>query len=141
MSHHLSGLGISETTMDPCAHITDLFVFQKPGEAEDARFRAKWAAVFEQAGGRPTEEAHELAGRLVPDILSYDFSVASGYLNGRTLRDDVVNMGIGMLTGGKVPHDGLRPHDDLLGEFPYLGPPHAAVLSGRRVDTAEGVIG
>src|SRR5262245_33790146 len=29
-----------------------------------------------------------------------------------------------VITNGKVTRDGIRPHDDLLGEFPYLGPPH-----------------
>jgi hypothetical protein len=28
------------------------------------------------------------------------------------------------LTRGKVTSDGLKPHDDLLTEFPYLGPPN-----------------
>ena len=32
MAHHISGLGISPTSMDPRSHITDLFVFQKPGD-------------------------------------------------------------------------------------------------------------
>jgi len=26
---------------------------------------------------------------------------------------------------GKIPPDGLKPHRDLLEEFPYLGTPHA----------------
>src|SRR6059058_5358143 len=33
MSHHLSGLGLSETSMDARTHITDLYAFQKPGDA------------------------------------------------------------------------------------------------------------
>ncbi|GAA5193606.1 hypothetical protein GCM10023322_56030 [Rugosimonospora acidiphila] len=32
MAHHVSGLGISPTSMDPRSHITDLYVFQKPGD-------------------------------------------------------------------------------------------------------------
>ncbi len=32
MAHHISGLGISPTSMDPRSHITDLYVFQKPGD-------------------------------------------------------------------------------------------------------------
>ena len=34
MAHHVSGLGISPTSMDPRSHITDLYVFQKPGDAD-----------------------------------------------------------------------------------------------------------
>jgi hypothetical protein len=33
MSHHLSGFGISPTSMDARTHITDLYAFQKPGDA------------------------------------------------------------------------------------------------------------
>ncbi|HEX6655899.1 MAG TPA: DUF4331 family protein, partial [Candidatus Limnocylindria bacterium] len=32
MAHHVSGLGVSPTSMDPRSHITDLYVFQKPGD-------------------------------------------------------------------------------------------------------------
>jgi hypothetical protein len=28
------------------------------------------------------------------------------------------------LRNGKIPPTGLKPHDDLLAEFPYLGPPN-----------------
>jgi hypothetical protein len=87
------------------------------------RFLDKFAHVFEHTGHSP-EQSRELAGNLLPDILTYDYSSSEGYLNGRKLTDDVVNMGIGMLTNGSVPPDGLRPHDDLLDDFPYLGRPH-----------------
>ncbi|MEU3460673.1 DUF4331 family protein [Streptomyces sp. NPDC006733] len=33
MAHHVSGLGISPTSRDPRSHITDLYAFQKPGDA------------------------------------------------------------------------------------------------------------
>lgn len=114
------------------------FNAQAPTEDESG-FRARWAAVFEHAGGHPPDEANELAGQLVPDILTYDCTVAAEYPNGRTLRSDVINMGIAMLSGGKVPHDGLRPHQDLLGEFPYLGPPHEQGLTGKAAGATEAV--
>src|SRR5215217_7440659 len=34
MAHHVSGLGISPTSMDRRNHITDLYVFQKPGDPD-----------------------------------------------------------------------------------------------------------
>ena len=37
--------------------------------------------------------------------------------------DDVYSMRFAWLSHGKVPPTGLKPHDDLLNEFPYLGPP------------------
>jgi len=36
------------------------------------------------------------------------------------------------LRNGKIPPTGLKPHDDLLAEFPYLGPPNP-YTSGLRV--------
>ncbi len=33
------------------------------------------------------------------------------------------------LSHGKVPPTGLKPHDDLLNEFPYLGPPTSDAAS------------
>jgi len=40
------------------------------------------------------------------------------------LPDDVFSARFAWLTNGKVSSDGLKPHDDLLAEFPYLGPPN-----------------
>ena len=37
----------------------------------------------------------------------------------------VVAARMAMISNNSVPSDGLGPHDDLLGEFPYLGTPHA----------------
>jgi pimeloyl-ACP methyl ester carboxylesterase len=45
------------------------------------------------------------------------------YPNGRILTDDVYSLRFAWLTNGKVPPSGLKPHDDLLAHFPYLGPP------------------
>ena len=28
------------------------------------------------------------------------------------------------MSDGKIPSQGLKPHGDLLAEFPYLGPPN-----------------
>jgi hypothetical protein len=44
--------------------------------------------------------------------------------NGRTLTDDGFDFFMRVLTNGKVTGDNVGPHDDLLTEFPYVGPPH-----------------
>jgi len=31
---------------------------------------------------------------------------------------------VAILTNGRVTQDKVGPHDDFLGEFPYLGAPH-----------------
>jgi hypothetical protein len=34
MAHHVSGLGLSPTSMDARSHIADLYAFQKPGDPD-----------------------------------------------------------------------------------------------------------
>jgi hypothetical protein len=56
----------------------------------------------------------------------------SGYPdNGRTLTDDVVDLFFSIYANRKVT-DKVGPHDDLLGEFPYLGPPHGVMPKGMK---------
>ncbi len=69
---------------------------------------------------------------LLPDVLTFDPSQAASYPNGRTLTDDVLNNRLSFISKGDIPHDGLRPHTDLLGDFPYIGVPHLVT------DSAEG---
>ena len=93
--------------------------------ADDARFVAVFAHSLQHAGGYTPEEAKRVAGTLLPDMLPYDpRRPASFPNNGRTLTDDAVDVFLPILTNGKVTGDKVGPHSDLLGEFPYLGPPH-----------------
>jgi hypothetical protein len=87
-------------------------------------FLDKFAHVLEHVGHYPGDEAKAIAGNLLPDMLTYDYSKPSEYPNGRGLTDDVLNMGLAIMTNGALPSDGLRPHTDLLPDFPYLGRPH-----------------
>jgi hypothetical protein len=61
---------------------------------------------------------------VLPDILHYDRTKPAAYPNGRVLTDDVYSLRFAWLTNGKVPPSGLKPHDDLQAQFPYLGPPN-----------------
>jgi Domain of unknown function (DUF4331) len=93
--------------------------------AGDARFVEVMAHSLEHTGGYSTEEAKRVAGTLVPDILRYDPTRPVAYPdNGRLLTDDVADPFMAILTNGKVREDKVGPHNDLLPEFPYLGPPH-----------------
>jgi hypothetical protein len=47
-----------------------------------------------------------------------------GYPNGRAMTDDTFSLRFAWMSDGKIPPQGLKPHDDLLAEFPYLGPPN-----------------
>jgi hypothetical protein len=93
--------------------------------ADDARFVPVFAHALEHTGGYSPEEARRVAQTLLPDLLPYDPSRPVRYPDtGRALTDDVSDAFLPILTNGKVTKDGVGPHDDLLAEFPYLGPPH-----------------
>jgi hypothetical protein len=94
--------------------------------SRDARFIPVFAHSLEHTGGYKPDEAVRIAGTLLPDILRYDPRRAGSYPNGRMLTDDVMDVFLPILTNGKVMTDNVGPHDDLLREFPFLGPPHTA---------------
>lgn len=93
--------------------------------ANDARFVAVFAHSLQHAGGYTPEEATRVAATLLPDVLPFQPGRQASYpSNGRALTDDASGHFLSVLTKGKVTGDGLRPHTDLLAEFPYVGPPH-----------------
>jgi hypothetical protein len=95
--------------------------------ADDDRFIGVFAHELEHSGGYTPDDAVGVARKLLPDILSYDPREPVRYPhNGRTLTDDVVDVFLSMYTNGKVTGDKVGSHSDLMDEFPYLGPPHAA---------------
>ncbi len=103
----------------------DRAVFNEARSADHrARFGARFIAAFRSMGYSEVE-AGDLALGLLPDVLGYDPSDPGGYPNGRRLINDVIDLGIAMVTRGRVTTDGVGPHGDLLDEFPYLGAPHA----------------
>ncbi len=61
---------------------------------------------------------------MLPDILWYDRTKPAAYPNGRLPTDDVYSMCFAWLSHGKIEPTGLKPHDDLLDQFPYLGVPN-----------------
>jgi hypothetical protein len=80
--------------------------------------RGRRARLHSRAGqgGRPAGPA--------PTSLHYDRTWPATYPNGRVPAEDVDSLRFAWLTDGKVPPSGLKPHDDLLAHFPYLGPPN-----------------
>jgi hypothetical protein len=75
-------------------------------------------------GQYTADQALGIAKILLPDILTYDYSSAAGYLNGRRLQDDVIDISLNLVTNGALTGDGVGPHTDYTAEFPYLGNPH-----------------
>ena len=91
------------------------------------RFLHQALEILEHNGGYSPAEAEAVIDNagLLPDMLRYDPGKAAEYPNGRSLTDHVVAARLAMISNNNIPSDGLRPHDDLLEEFPYLGTPHA----------------
>jgi hypothetical protein len=100
----------------------DLYNSRQPAGDID-NYLTPWSKLLEN-GGYPPDEARQAALMVLPDILRYDRTKPAAYPNGRVLTDDVYSMRFGWLSHGKVPPTGLKPHDDLLNGFPYLGVPN-----------------
>jgi len=89
--------------------------------------RALFEASFEAtlaSFGYSADQADAIADILLPDILMYDYTSAAGYLNGRRLTDDVIDISLKLVTNGLITTDMVGPHTDYLSHFPYLGLPH-----------------
>jgi len=74
--------------------------------------------------GHSASEAESIATLLLPDILTFDSSSSAGFLNGRKLADDVIDIELNLITKGQVTTDKVGAHSDYLGAFPFLGTPH-----------------
>ena len=100
----------------------NLFNARQPAD-DIAHYLEPWSKLLAGNGYTPAEA--KAAVRIVlPDILRYDRSRPARYPNGRAITDDAFSARFAWLTNGKVPAQGLKPHDDLLAEFPFLGPPN-----------------
>jgi hypothetical protein len=105
-------------------HGADKNTFNSITPSQDrAQFEASFVATLESFG-YSTTDATAIAEILLPDILTYDSSSSAGFLNGRKLTDDVIDIELSLVTNGAVTTDGVGPHTDLLADFPYLGNPH-----------------
>ena len=72
-----------------------------------------------------------LAGILLPDILTVDMSKAVGYLNGRGLADDVIDISLQAITGSTTIGDGVNANDNAFSSsFPYLAAPNSGGAPG-----------
>jgi hypothetical protein len=87
-------------------------------------FLQLFTTELESLGGYNATDAEAIAKILLPDILTFDYSSSAGFLNGRKLADDVIDISLSLVTNGKISTDGVGPHSDYLSEFPYLGNPH-----------------
>ena len=99
------------------------------GEPTDDRQR--WIEQFIHLMGHTGDYSRDEAIAAIdaegtlPDMLTYNPAEPARYPNGRVFTDDVIDYRLAFLTRGECPPNGLAPHTDTLGEFPYLGPPRA----------------
>jgi Domain of unknown function (DUF4331) len=100
----------------------NLYNSRQPAD-DVANYLGPWSKILE-SNGYPPAEAKTAALQVLPDVLSYDPTHPATYPNGRILTDDVYSLRFAWLTHGKVPPTGLKPHDDLQAQFPYLGVPN-----------------
>jgi Domain of unknown function (DUF4331) len=101
----------------------NLFNSRQPAD-DVANYLGPWSKILENAGGYSPDQAKAAALMVLPDILHYDRTKPATYPNGRVLTDDVYSIRFAWLSNGKIPPSGLKPHDDLLPDFPYTGPPN-----------------
>jgi hypothetical protein len=93
--------------------------------------RKRWLEQFVHLMGHTGNYTREDAiaainkERTLPDVLSFDPSKPAKYPNGRLFTDDVIDYRIAFLTNNQCPLTGLKPHTDMLKEFPYMGTPHS----------------
>jgi len=98
--------------------------------SEPVNDRMRWLDQFVHLMGHTGNYTREEAiaaidtHGILPDMLTYDPAKPARYPNGRVFTDDVIDHRLAFLSKGEIPSDGLRPHTDLLTEFPYLGTPH-----------------
>jgi hypothetical protein len=72
--------------------------------------------------GNDQATAEALAAFLLPDILTVDTSSSTGFPNGRRLADDVIDIELGLITGGGVTTDCVDNDSNFSDTFPYLAP-------------------
>ena len=98
--------------------------------SEPVNDRKRWLEQFVHLMGHTGNYTREEAiaaidrERTLPDVMSFDPSKPAKYPNGRSFADDVIEYRVGFLTKNQCPPAGLKPHTDILKEFPYLGSPH-----------------
>jgi hypothetical protein len=100
-------------------HKTDKELFNRtqPAEQVELGYRDHVADVLTALGGDPA-----LADVLIADVLTYHTGDTSGFLNGRRLRNDVIDAELGLVTGGAITTDCIGNDSAFPGGWPYLAP-------------------
>jgi hypothetical protein len=95
----------------------ELFNRTQPAEMVDAGFRDSTEDVLTALGAA---DPAGLAAVLIPDVLTYETGNRAGFLNGRRLKNDVIDAELGLVTNGGITSDCIGNDSAFPGEWPYL---------------------
>jgi Domain of unknown function (DUF4331) len=90
--------------------------------SDDIALRPEAARRINLAYGLPLDKATILAATVLPDIMPFDTTNRSGFLNGRQLEDDVIDAELALLTGGALTTDRVVNDSPFRTKFPFLAP-------------------
>ena len=119
---------------------TDAAQFQATGDG----LRAAVDAVLGPQDGGPLGDltSAQVAGALIPDIVTIDFSAPVVFPNGRQLTNDVVDTAVGIVLnrgGAAGVSDGIDGNDKTFSSaFPYLAAPHQPAATRGGPDPPRG---
>jgi hypothetical protein len=99
--------------------------FNATDPVDDVKNHLKPLSETLQRHGYTPDEADAAALTLLPDILHYDRTMPAHYPNGRVPTDDVFSARMRYMVHGNATPQAIKPHDDLMAVFPFLGVPHS----------------
>ncbi|WP_435011503.1 DUF4331 family protein [Tundrisphaera lichenicola] len=113
--------------------LQDQFNFLYP--SDDVNLRPVASHRLQTVFGLPEATATSLVNLLLPDLSHFDTTSTDGFPNGRRLKDDVVDIELGLLTNGAVTSDRVVNDSYFRSSFPYLGTPNPVTAVLRQSQT------
>jgi hypothetical protein len=100
--------------------------FNSASPLTDIRFRPAAKEELRILFGSPDQAREDQVNLLLPDLLTLKTTSKDGFdkLNGRKLADDVIDVELGLLTGGAVKSDSVPNDSTFSNAFPYMGSPN-----------------
>lgn len=113
----------------------DAATFRPMAQAQIVALRDAVKSVLPAENGGPLGNLtpDQVAGALIPDVVTIDFSKDVAFPNGRRLSDDVIDAAVGIVLnrgGGTGIPDAINANDKaFLGTFPFLAEPFQAAAA------------
>lgn len=120
----------------------DVATYRPMAQASVTGLRDAVKSVLPAEDGGPLGKLtpEQVAGALIPDVVTIDFSKDVVFPNGRRLQDDVIDAALGIVLnrgGAKGIPDAVNANDKaFLGTFPFLAEPFTATAQGIPTATA-----